>query len=63
LPSSASASARRRFPSRTAHPGDALHIDNGWMSMLERDEHGRRRRFRAWIFTPHLSRYRFVYPC
>jgi hypothetical protein len=33
------------------------------MTMLEPNERGRRRRFRAWIFTPHLSRYRFVYPC
>src|SRR6266545_3226879 len=24
---------------------------------------GRRRRFRAWIFTPSVSRYRFVWPC
>jgi hypothetical protein len=24
---------------------------------------GRRRRFRAWIFTPNVSRYRFVFPC
>ena len=31
--------------------------------MLEPDERGRRRRFRAWIFTPVVSRYRFVYPC
>jgi len=44
-------------------PGDEIHVDTGWMTMLEPDEHGRRRRFRAWIFTPHVSRYRFVYPC
>jgi hypothetical protein len=44
-------------------PGEELHIDTGWMTMLEPDERGRRRRFRAWIFTPHVSRYRFVYPC
>jgi len=24
---------------------------------------GKRRRLRAWIFTPGVSRYRFVYPC
>jgi hypothetical protein len=44
-------------------PGKELHIDTGWMTLLEPDEHGKRRRFRAWIFTPHVSRYRFVYPC
>src|SRR5262249_32108680 len=33
------------------------------MTTLEPDETGRRRRFRAWIFTPSVSRYRFVYPC
>jgi hypothetical protein len=44
-------------------PGEELHIDTGWMTQLEPDEHGHRRRFRAWIFTPHVSRYRFVYPC
>jgi transposase len=44
-------------------PGEELHVDTGWMHLLEPDEQGRRRRVRAWIFTPHVSRYRFVYPC
>lgn len=44
-------------------PGEELHVDTGWMHLLEPDEGGKRRRVRAWIFTPHLSRYRFVYPC
>jgi hypothetical protein len=44
-------------------PGEELQLDTGWMTLLEPNEHGRRRRFRAWIFTPVLSRYRFVYPC
>jgi transposase len=44
-------------------PGDELQVDTGWMILLEPDEHGRRRRFRAWIFTPNFSRYRFVWPC
>jgi hypothetical protein len=44
-------------------PGEELQIDTGWMTMLEPDGSGRRRRFRAWIFTPNVSRYRFVYPC
>jgi len=32
------------------------------MTLLAPDERGRRQRFRAWIFTAVLSRYRFVYP-
>lgn len=51
------------IPVADGKPGDELHIDTGWMTLLEPDERGRRRRFRAWIFTPHVSRYRFVYPC
>jgi hypothetical protein len=51
------------IPVADGKPGDEVHIDTGWMTMLEPDERGRRRRFRAWIFTPHVSRYRFVYPC
>lgn len=44
-------------------PGEELQVDTGWMTLMEPDERGRRRRFRAWIFTPAVSRYRFVYPC
>ncbi len=44
-------------------PGEERAIDTGWMTLLAPDEHGRRRRFRAWIFTPSVSRYRFVFPC
>lgn len=44
-------------------PGEELYVDTGWMTHLVPDETGRRRRFRAWIFTPGVSRYRFVYPC
>lgn len=44
-------------------PGEELQCDTGWMTYLEPDELGHRRRVRAWIFTPVLSRYRFVYPC
>lgn len=51
------------IPVADGKPGEEIHIDTGWMTQLEPDERGRRRRFRAWIFTPHLSRYRFVYPC
>lgn len=44
-------------------PGHELQVDTGWMTYLEPDGTGPRRRFRAWIFTPSFSRYRFVYPC
>jgi hypothetical protein len=51
------------MPVADGKPGEEVHIDTGWMTLSEPDAHGRRRRFRAWIFTPHVSRYRFVYPC
>lgn len=51
------------MPVADGKPGEEVHIDTGWMTLLEPDARGRRRRFRAWIFTPHVSRYRFVYPC
>jgi transposase len=44
-------------------PGQELQVDTGWVGSLEPDANGRRRRFRAWIFTPVVSRLRFVYPC
>lgn len=44
-------------------PGEELYVDTGWMRVVVPDERGRRRRVRAWIFTPGVSRYRFVYPC
>jgi transposase len=43
-------------------PGEELQLDTGWMTRLEPDESGTRRRFKAFIFTPNVSRYRFVYP-
>lgn len=43
-------------------PGEELQCDTGWMTYLEPDSSGKRRRFRAWIFTSVLSRHRFVYP-
>jgi transposase len=43
-------------------PGAEVQVDTGWMTLLDPDLFGKRRRFRAWIFTPVLSRYRFVYP-
>ncbi len=44
-------------------PGEELQLDTGWMGVLEPDANGRRRRFRAWIFTAVYSRHRFVWPC
>ena len=43
-------------------PGQELQLDTGWMTRLEPDGEGKRRRFKAFIFTPNVSRYRFVYP-
>jgi transposase len=51
------------IPVADGAPGEELYVDTGWMTTLEPDAGGRRRRFRAWIFTPGVSRYRFVYPC
>jgi hypothetical protein len=51
------------IPVADGKPGEEIQLDTGWMTMLEADERGRRRRFRAWIFTPQVSRFRFVYPC
>jgi len=49
-------------PVADGEPGQELQIDTGWMTRLEADEEGKRRRFKAFIFTPNVSRYRFVYP-
>lgn len=51
------------IPVEDCGPGEELQVDTGWMTLLEPDETGKRRRIRAWIFTSVLSRYRFVYPC
>jgi hypothetical protein len=55
--------AQVTLPVIDGEPGEELQVDTGWMTMLAPNERGQRRRFRAWIFTPHVSRYRFVYPC
>ncbi len=49
-------------PVADGEPGKELQVDTGWMTALEPDETGVRRRFKAFIFTPNVSRYRFVYP-
>ena len=43
-------------------PGDECQLDTGWTGSFEPNADGRRSRFRSWIFTPGVSRYRFVYP-
>jgi hypothetical protein len=53
---------RLTIPVADCGPGEELQLDTGWMGLLEPDEHGKRRRFRAFIFTSVLSRHRFVYP-
>jgi transposase len=55
--------AATTMPVADGAPGEELAVDTGWMTLLAPDAQGRRRRFRAWIFTPSVSRYRFVYPC
>ena len=51
------------IPVADGEPGNELQLDTGWMTMLEPDVFGKRRRFRAWVFTPNVSRYRFAWPC
>jgi transposase len=50
------------MPVADGEPGKEVQLDTGWVGWFKRDLAGRRRRFRAWIFTPGVSRYRFVYP-
>src|SRR5207249_12233909 len=44
------------LPVVDGEPGDELQIDTGWVLYLEPDLWGRRRRLRAWIFTPNVGR-------
>ena len=50
------------IPVADCGPGEEVQVDTGWMTCLEPDLFGRRRRFRTWIFTAVLSRHRFVWP-
>lgn len=52
---------RSTIPVSDGEPGKEVQLDTGWVGWLKPDLLGRRRRFRAWIFTPVVSRYRFVY--
>ena len=49
-------------PVADGEPGHELQVDTGWVLSLEPDRSGVRRRKKAFIFTPNVSRYRFVYP-
>jgi hypothetical protein len=51
------------IPVADCGPGEELQLDTGWVGWLEPDLFGKRRRFRAWIFTSVCSRHRFVWPC
>lgn len=55
-------SGRSTIPVADGEPGKEVQVDTGWVGWLKPDLTGRRRHFRAWIFTPVVSRYRFVYP-
>jgi hypothetical protein len=51
------------IPILEGEPGQELQVDTGWVGWLTLPLSPlKRRRFRAWIFTAVLSRYRFVYP-
>ena len=50
------------MPVVDGEPGQELQVDTGWVGWLRAPLVGRRRRFRAWIFSAVRSRYRFVYP-
>jgi hypothetical protein len=55
-------SSAATIPVADCGPGEELQCDTGWMTYLEPDLCGKRRRFRAWIFTSVLTRHRFAYP-
>lgn len=49
-------------PVADCDPGEEVQLDTGWVGWIEPDLLGRKRRFKAWIFTSVRTRYRFVYP-
>ncbi len=49
-------------PVLDCEPGKEVQLDTGWVGTLEPDLSGKRRRFRAWIFTSVRTRHRFVWP-
>ena len=50
------------IPVADGEPGAEVQLDTGWVGWLEPDLFGKRRRFRAWIFSAARSRHRFVWP-
>ena len=50
------------IPIADGEPGSEVQLDTGWVGALGPDLFGKRRRFRAWIFTAVVSRHRFVWP-
>ena len=48
------------IPVLDGEPGQEVQVDTGWVGWLTLP--GKKRRFRAWIFTAVRSRHRFVYP-
>lgn len=50
------------IPVADGEPGSEVQLDTGWVGALAPDLTGKRRRFRAWIFTAVVSRHRFVWP-
>ncbi|MBE0556244.1 MAG: transposase family protein, partial [Proteobacteria bacterium] len=53
---------RLTIPVADCGPGEELQLDTGRMGLLEPGEDGKRRHFKAFIFTSVLTRHRFVYP-
>ena len=62
LPASALWRKAATVPVADGEPGHEVQVDTGWVLRLEPDGTGVRRRKKAFIFTPNVSRYRFVYP-
>ena len=50
------------IPVADCGPGEEVQLDTGRVGWLRPDDSGRRRHFKAWIFTAVRSRHRFVYP-
>ena len=50
------------IPVADGKAGEEIELDTGWVLWLEGGDGEKRRHVRAWIFTPNVSRYRFVWP-
>ena len=55
--------AAATVPVADGEPGHEVQLDTGWMTYLEPDLFGKRRRLPGLDLHPDVSRYRFVYPC